>query len=173
MKKINLPVVLLRGIVLLPNNDIKLEFDKGDSSIIIDEAEMFHKSRILVICDAETKEEINYKKLPKIGVIAKLSHKIELPNGRIRIVLSGLSRASVNTYLNANKKDEVLEAIVTKFDEEKIDEKEESVLVSKLKKEMEEHVKKISYLSNSILSVIHNVDSLSKLTDILALTLPV
>lgn len=173
MMKTNLPVILLRGIVLLPNNDIKLEFEKGDSSIIIDEAEMFHHNKLLVVCDTETDEDINYKKLPKIGIISKLSHKIELPNGRIRIVISGLSRARVDNYLNADKKDEVLEAIVTKLDEEVINEKEEKILVEKVKKEMNSHVKTISYLSNSILEAIKNVDSLSKITDIVAMSLAV
>ena len=121
MTKMNLPVILLRGVVLLPNNDVKLEFEKGDSSIIIDEAEMFHHGKLLVVCDAETVEEVNYKNLPKIGIIARLNHKIELPNGRIRVVFSGLSRASVDMYLNANQKDDVLEAIVTELEEEKID----------------------------------------------------
>lgn len=173
MMKTNLPVILLRGIVLLPNNDIKLEFEKGDSSIIIDEAEMFHHNKLLVVCDTETDEDINYKKLPKMGIISKLSHKIELPNGRIRIVISGLSRAKVDNYLNADKKDEVLEAIVKELDEEVINEKEEKILVEKIKKEMTSHVKTISYLSNSILEAIKNVDSLSKITDIVAMSLAV
>ena len=63
MTKTNLPVILLRGVVLLPNNDVKLEFEKGDSSIIIDEAEMFHHGNLLVICDTNVTDEINYKKV--------------------------------------------------------------------------------------------------------------
>lgn len=173
MTKTNLPVVLLRGVVLLPNNDVKLEFEKGDSSIIIDEAEMFHHGNLLVICDTNSTAEINYKKLPKIGIIAHLNHKIELPNGRVRVVFSGLSRANVDMYLNANQKDDVLEAIVTKLDEEKIESKEEKVLVEKVKKEVSTHVKKISYLSNGILSTIKDIDSLSKITDIVAMSLSV
>lgn len=173
MTKLNLPVVLLRGVVLLPNNDVKLEFEKDDSSIIIDEAEMFHHGNLLVVCDSETTGAVNYKKLPKTGIIAHLSHKIELPNGRIRVVFNGLSRANVDMYLNADKKDEVLEAIVTKIDEEKLEEKEEKILVEKAKKEVSKYVKKISYLSNSILSAIDEVDDLSKITDIVAMSLNV
>lgn len=173
MMKINLPVILLRGIILLPNNDIKLEFEKGDSSIIIDEAELFHHGELLVVCDKETSDEVNYKKLPKIGIIAHLSRKIELPNGRLRIVLSGIARAKVDNYLNADKKDEVLEAIVTELIEEKIDEKEEKIFVEKIKKQMESHVKKISYLSNSILSIINPLENLSKITDVVAMSLAV
>ena len=173
MMKTNLPVIILRGIVLLPKNDIKLEFEKGDSSIIIDEAEMFHHGRLMVVCDSNTTDEVNYRKLSKIGLVSKLSHKIELPNGRIRIVISGLYRAKVDNYLNISQKDEVLEAIVSKVNEDKIDEKEEKILVDKVRKEMSSHVKTISYLSNSILEVIKPIESLSQITDILAMNLAV
>ena len=51
--------------------------------------------------------------------------------------------------------------------------KEEKVLVEKVKKEVSTYVKKISYLSNSILSAIKDIDSLSKITDIVAMSLSV
>ena len=31
MKKINLPVIVLKGIILLPNNDIRLEFQDNET----------------------------------------------------------------------------------------------------------------------------------------------
>ena len=64
--KINLPVLILRGIVLLPNNDIRLEFDNSTSKNIIDVSEMFHDSNILVISNPDLiEEEPDLKKLPK------------------------------------------------------------------------------------------------------------
>lgn len=45
---------------------------------------------------------------PKIGVIAKIKDKLELPNGKIRIVLEGISRARVYEFLNTNKDDCIL-----------------------------------------------------------------
>ncbi len=171
MTKTNLPVILLKGIVLLPNNDIKLEFDKGASSVIIDEAELFHNSQLMIVCDTDVESKSN--KLPYMGIVAKLSHKIELPNGRIRLLVSGQRRARVVEYLNGNKKDEILEGIITYLEEEKIDEKEEKFYISKIRKEVAAHVKKISYLSNSILSSINETDDLSKITDIVAVSLSV
>ncbi len=171
MTKTNLPVILLKGIVLLPHNDIKLEFKKDDSGIIIEESEYFHNNKILIVCEPSI--DSDEKKLPKVGIIAKLSHKIELPNGRIRVTVTGIKRASVVSYLNQSFKDEVLEAIITTIDEKEIDKKEENVYISKIKKELSNHISKISYLSNSIMAVIDNIDSLSKLTDIVAMTLSV
>ena len=49
--KTNLPVILLRGIVLLPHNEIRLEFDNEISKNIIELSELFHDNRILLVCD--------------------------------------------------------------------------------------------------------------------------
>ena len=49
MIKTELPVIILKGIVLLPNNDIKLEFDNDLSKSIIDVAELFHDNKILIV----------------------------------------------------------------------------------------------------------------------------
>lgn len=170
MTRTNLPVILLKGIVLLPNNDIKMEFTRNESDIIVSEAEFFHNNKILIVCDTEDSDS---KKLPSIGIVASLSHKIELPNGRIRVTVTGIKRARVDSYLNPSFNDEVLEAIVTCIEDEKISEKEEEVLVKKLKKEVNNHINKISYLSNSIIASINEEKSLSVITDIVAMTLSV
>lgn len=174
MIKTNLPVIILRGIVLLPNNDIRLEFDQDDSKNIIDVAELFHDNTILVVSSEDPLEEHpDRQELPKIGVVSKIKHKMELPNGKTRVVISGIKRASIFEYLNLNNTSEVLESIVTNITEEKIDEKEEHVIIRKLNREIEEYIKSVPYMSNSILALITNVNSLSKLTDIIAPHLPI
>ncbi len=174
MIKTNLPVILLRGIVLLPNNDIRLEFDNDISKNIIDVAELFHDNNILVVSQTDPLEEVpEIKDLPRIGVISKIIHKMELPNGKTRVVISGKSRANIYEYLNLNKSTDVLEAIVMTQEKKVIDPKEESVLVRKLYRDMEDYIKSIPYISNSVLSLINNMSDLSKMTDIIAPHLPI
>ncbi len=170
MKKINLPVILLKGIVLLPNNDIRLEFQNNESKNIIDVAEFFHDNKLLVVNQTNLLEEsTNINDLPRIGVISKISHKMELPNGNVRITLSGVSRAYIHEYLNISKNFESLESIVSEVIENKPDVVEEPIILRKLYKEFEEHIKKVPYLTNSILSTLTNVKTLSKMTDIIAM----
>lgn len=168
MIKTNLPVIILRGIILLPNNDIRLEFDNDKNAIVIDEAQMFHNNKILVVSQMDKLEEhINLNNLPKYGVIGEISHKIELPNGKIRIVLTGIKRATVVEYININDQ-ENLESIIEETNKEIIDIEKEKVYIKKLKREMEDYIKSIPYVSNSILSTIDNVIDLDKITDIVA-----
>ena len=171
--KINLPVLILRGIVLLPNNDIRLEFDNSTSKNIIDVSEMFHDSNILVISNPDLiEEEPDLKKLPKLGVMAKINNRMDLPNGKTRVVISGIRRARVHELLNTNKQFDIMESIVSNIENIKIDPNEENILVKKLCRELEKFVKVVPTMSNSLLATISTINNLSKLTDIVAPFLP-
>jgi len=168
MMKTDLPVIVLRGIILLPNNDIRLEFDSEISKNIIDVSELFHDNKVLIVTKENPLEEnLEIKKLPRIGVVAKLSHKMELPNGKTRVIITGIKRAYIHEYLSINKRDDILEAIISDVKEEKIESKQEVILIKKLYRELENYTKIIPYVSNSILSTVSNCESLSKMTDII------
>lgn len=174
MVKTNLPVILLRGIILLPSNDIRLEFENDDSRNIIDVSEMFHDNHLLVISGNNPLEEgMDEKNLPKIGVISEIVHKIELPNGKIRVVIRGMKRAEVREYLNLNHAEETLESIIEEVIEDEIDPEEEQVYIRKLYRELESYIKAIPYMSNSILSQIINVQELSRVTDMIVPHMPI
>lgn len=172
MIKTNLPVILLKGIILLPNNDIRLEFTNDESKNIIDVSELFHENELLVVSINEPLETLKTENLPKIGVIAKISHKIELPNGKTRVIITGQSRAQVHEYLNLNNNFEVIESIISNVQEEKIEEQEENILIRKIYKEIENCVKTVPNMSNSVLSLIINSTDISKMTDIIVPYLP-
>lgn len=168
MIKTDLPVIVLRGIVLLPNSDIRLEFEKEESNMIIDVAELFHDNRLLIVSQSDPLEEsIDYSQLPKIGVVGKINHKIELPNGKIRVIISGIKRAKIYEYLNANKKDGMLEAILEEVEPNKLEETEEKALIKKLYREIENYIEIVPYSSNSVINMIHNINNLDKMTDII------
>lgn len=167
MIKKELPVIILKGIILLPNNEIKLEFENDLSKNIIDIAELFHNNKILVVSnDDPLEEEIDFKKLPNIGTLATISHKIKLPNGKIRIIISGIRRQQVCEYLNKGEKNDILEAIVSDINIKKIDKNQENLLIQKLYKDLENYSKTIPYISNSFLSIIKDVKTLDETTDI-------
>lgn len=174
MIKKNLPVILLRGIVLLPNNDIRLEFDNDFSKNIIDVSEMFHDNELLVVSHKDYLEEVpSINDLPNIGIVSKITHKMELPNGKIRVIIEGNYRAQIFEYLNLNRSDEILESIIGIIEEEKNSEDDENRFIKKLSHELKNYVKMIPYISNSILTTIDNEKKLSSLTDALVPQLPI
>ncbi len=164
MKKYNLPVILLRGIVLLPQNTLKLEFDaKNTDNNVIDMSLLFHDNYILVV------SEYDNKKLPKIGVLSKIENNLVLPNGNTRVDIKGLRRVNIIEFLNLNKLKEPLESIVSEIKIEKV--ANEEIIINKLVKEIKSYVKNIPYISNSMVSLIEKEKSLDKFTDIVVPTL--
>lgn len=173
MIKTDLPVILLKGIILLPNNDIRLEFSNDDSKNIIDVAELFHDGELLVVSTTEIGDKPELNRLPKIGVISRITHKMELPNGKTRVIITGEKRAHIHEYLNLNNNFEVLESIVSQVESEKIDNQEEAVMIKKLYREIEVCTKTVPNMSNSVLALIINSTDISKMTDIIAPFLPI
>jgi ATP-dependent Lon protease len=153
---------------------MRIEFDNDYHKNILDVAEYFHDNKVLVISkENELEQTNNIKKLPKQGVIAKISHKIELPNGKVRIVLTGIKRAQVLEYLTHTEQDNMLESIIAPIEKEKIDSKKEIVYIKKLKSELTKYIDLVPYASNSILSSLNDISDLDILTDIVSSTLSV
>ncbi|MDD3392182.1 MAG: endopeptidase La [Bacilli bacterium] len=173
MIKTNLPVILLKGLVLLPNNDIRLEFDNDDSKSIVDVAELFHDNKVLVVNQTVNKDQaIKIDELPKIGVFSTISHKMELPNGKIRVVISGLYRMQVLEYLNTTQNNKVLESITTNLTRVNNLKQEIEAYTGKLKREVTNYVKQVPYANNN-LAMTANEPDLDKLTDLIAPLLPI
>lgn len=157
MKKYNLPVILLKGIILLPHNTLKLEFDaKNLDNNVIDMSLLFHDSYILVV--SEYKENNT-----KIGVLSKLENILQLPNGNTRVDLKGIRRVNIIEFLNF-KSNDPLESIVSEIEVEKVE--NEQIIINKLKKELKIYVNNIPYISNGVLSIIDKENSLDKFTDL-------
>ena len=168
--KYNLPVILLRGTVLIPQNELKLEFEDELSKNLIDEAELFHDNKILIVTQNTLEENIIIKDLPRIGTIAEITRKLELPNGKVRIALKGKTRASVIEYLNPTR--DIIESIVNVIPKEKISDEVKTGILKKINTELEIYIERVPYMSNSLLSLISDTDDLNVITDIIVNHMP-
>jgi len=165
MRKHNIPVILLKNLVLLPSNTLKLEFDnKHNENNVIDMSLLFHDGYILVA------SEMN-NDICDIAVLSKIENKIELPNGNTRVDINGLRRVKVVKFMNLNVKDEPLESIIQEIEKEEFDKDKEQIIINKLLKELKSYSKNIPYISNSIINIIENEKSLDRFVDITVPTL--
>ena len=154
--KYNLPVIILNGTVLIPQNELKLELEDEFSKNIIDEAELFHDNKILIVTKASLEENIIIKDLPKIGTVAEITRKLELPNGKVRVVLKGKSRASIIEYLTPTK--DIIESIINIIPKEKVSDEVKSGMLKKLRAELDTYIARVPYMSNSLLSLIQDTE---------------
>ena len=160
----NLPVLLLKELILLPSNEIRLEFDNDFSKSIIDVAKIFHNDLILVATQTNLEEHPDINDLPKVGVIGKINHKLDLPNGKTRVVIEGLRRAYINEYIK--QEEEITEVIISEVPIEEIPNDISIGTIRKLYHELEQYTKNIPYVSNGLLALISNTKDIRKLTDI-------
>ena len=169
--KENLPILLLKKLILLPNQEIRLEINNDVSKTAIDDAVKNYNSNILVISPINLLEEKpTTTDLPKVGVIGKIKTKIKLPNGNYRIIIKGINRVQVLEYFQTNNG--ILKSTVKRLYIKTYDEVKETALSRKLKELINEYILINSESSNVITSSIENVTDLDILTDIIVSFLP-
>ena len=170
MVKTNLPVLLIRNMVLFPHSEMRLEFDNDNDKKLLSLAESYYNSNILVVNPRDNLEiDPDISELPKIGVVANIKMKIEMPNGKTRIILSGVKRVRIHTY---NKEDNIYEAMISDIEQEDLELKEELAYARSLMKHVEVYVREVPYMSNTVLAQTSGINDIDKLTDIVALFLP-
>ena len=97
--KSNLPVLLLKNMVLFPYNEIRLEFENDNDKKLLSLSESCYENSILIVNpndSLETDPEID--ELPNYGVVGKIKMKLDMPNGKTRIILLGENRAKIYAY---------------------------------------------------------------------------
>lgn len=171
MIETNLPVILLKESVLFPYNDIRVEFSRVKDKLILDNAVKCNDGQILVVNLLDPLEEQpNIKDLPSIGVVGKVKSRLELSNGNIRVVITGLERVSVINYFE--NEDNGLESFVIPIKDKEIDELKVGALRRVLFREVDKYIDMSSNVSNSVLGRIVGVEDIGKLTDIICFELP-
>ncbi len=165
----NIPVIILKNLIILPNQEIKLELNNTISQKTIAVATNKYNNEILVIAPIDTfEEEPGVDDLPKVGVIAKVKSRIVINDG-IQVVLRGIKRVAVTKYYNSN--DDILYSEIMHIDLPAVVKDEESAIKRKLIAVLKEYIDNSNHLSNDVLGLLQD-KNLNKTTDIIASFLP-
>jgi len=167
------PVMLLKGLILLPNQEVKIELNNQLSKDITSLATKEYNRHILVITPRNLVEETpEVSDLPEVGVIGKIKSRIELPNGNVRITIKGVERVRILELANNQDNNDILEAMITKIDLPELDEVERKANIQKLVELVSEYVAASPHISNSIINNIRTLDNLDRLTDAICSFMP-
>lgn len=171
--KYNLPAILLKGLIILPDQQIKLEINNKYSKKTVETSRTEYDGKVLVVCPKNQKEEEpDVSDLPKVGVTAEVISAVKLPNGNERVVLKGIRRVSAIKYFNSRKTRDVLLSKVEDIELPKLNQKEKEASKRKLVTLLKKYIKSSPLLSNSILSQISHVSNLDVLTDMISSFIP-
>ena len=160
MLKTNLPVLILDDIVLFPSCEIKLEIEDSVTKKILALAESYFNGHLLIIYSEKKNPSI--EELPRVGVIAQIKLKLDMPNGMVKLTLKGISRGKVDKY---HFDDGMYDANVMNV-ECNIPPVESLANSRTLKKLFNEYLDNKKSLGNSIIARIDEINDAGELTDI-------
>ena len=172
MIKSNLPVILLKKLVLLPGEEVRVEIKSDISKKVTEISKLYHDSEVLIVCPLNLLEEKpDTSDLPRIGVVGKINSVIDLPNGNKRVIITGLYRVKIISYVNYSNEEDILDSIITNIEMSE-SEIEWVAYQRKLQAELELYINKNPFVGNSIMSEVKQGINLDKLTDVIANFLP-
>ena len=162
-----LPVLPLRDIVIYPFMIVPL-FVSRDRSIRAVEQALSQDRMILLVSQKDVnKEDPEQEDLYTVGTVAIIMRMLKLPDGRIRILIQGLSRCRVDSVTG---KGEYVKASVTPIVEPLAPENslEVEALVRNVRGSMDRAASLGKNISPEVLAIIANLDDAGRLADLAA-----
>src|SRR6476620_7176674 len=162
-----LPVLPLRDIVIYPFMIVPLFVSREKSIRAVDEA--LGENRMILLASQKDldKEEPTAEDLYAVGTAAVIMRMLKLPDGRIRILVQGLSRARVESV---NTEGECLHAKLQVMTEVLAPERslEVEALMRNVRASMEKAANLGKNISPEVMAIIANLDDAGRLADLSA-----
>ncbi|MDE6661056.1 MAG: endopeptidase La [Anaeroplasmataceae bacterium] len=97
--KLVLPAIAVRGVIPLPNNEFRIEVGRQNSVMALDAAEKMYGGNILLLIqkDANSKE-VTEEDVEAVGVLAKITLKLKLPNKNYKVKFKISDRIAVESF---------------------------------------------------------------------------
>jgi ATP-dependent Lon protease len=162
-----LPTLPLRDIVIYPFMIVPLFVSRDKSIRAVEEALKDNRMIVLVSQKDVNKEDPEQDDLYEVGTVAIIMRMLKLPDGRIRILIQGLSRARVDSV--DSLRDHVRSRI-TPISEPLAPENslEVEALVRNVRGSMERAASLGKNISPEVLAIIANLDDAGRLADLSA-----
>src|SRR5699024_5749912 len=166
-----LPVLPLRDVVVYPNMVIPL-FVGRDKSMRALEVAMENERQILLVAQkSPDTDDPAGDDLYEVGTLASVLQLLKLPDGTVKVLVEGQSRAGVDAW---HPDEETLSASVHRLDSDYGDNERELEVVSRtLVSLFEQLVKQSRKLPPEVLSTLSGIDDPSRLADSIAAHLSV
>ena len=160
-------VLIINDMVIFPNNEVRVEYDNVYDKQMIDIVDKIDDDLMLIVNPID-EDNIDVTSFPKYGVLGRLKLKMNVPNGKTRIVIEGIERVEISAY---EEDEQFFRANYKEIDNEEDEEAQRyfSVLV----KHLENYIAKVPYMGNAILSQLSGIDTLTDLCDLIVSFLPI
>ncbi len=162
-----IPLLPIRDLVLFPFMIIPLFVGREASIKAVDEA--LSKDRLILLSAQKDiiVEEPSQNDIYDVGVVAMIMKMLKLPDGRVKILVQGLLKAKIETYVQIKP---FYLVKVSKIKDENITEITPAVdaLMRNVKEQLEKYVSLGRLPSQDILIILENINNPGRLADIVA-----
>ena len=165
-----LPLLPLRDVVVFPYMVLPLFVGRAGSVAAVEEA-MANDHRIFVGTQKDAKvDEPTARDIYRTGVICEILQLLKLPDGNFKIIIEGITRASIRKYSRAKSSDGPVHVHVETTDQESqedIDPIAMKAMMRNVTLLFEQYIKLNQKIPVEIMMVINNTDEPSRLADII------
>ena len=162
VQALSLPLLPLRDVVVYPQMVIPL-FVGREKSIQALDAAMAADKRVLLVAQREAgQDDPGTDDLFTIGTVAEIMQLLKLPDGTVKVLIEGVSRADLREVHHTDGHS-VAEAVLR--DSEPLSEREQEALVRVLLNQFEQYVKLSKKVPNEVLNSLTGIEDPSRLVD--------
>ncbi|MFG6160331.1 endopeptidase La [Halomonas sp. 1390] len=160
---LSLPLLPLRDVVVYPQMVIPL-FVGREKSIQALEAAMEADKRVLLVAQREaSKDDPDSEDMFAIGTVAEIMQLLKLPDGTVKVLIEGESRADIREIVAVDGG--YSRAEVSLRESEPLSEREQESLVRVLLNQFEQYVKMSKKVPNEVLNSLSGIEDPSRLVD--------
>ena len=163
--RVSMPIVPLRGLSIFPNMIIHFDVGRLKSIKAIELASMSESNILLVTQKDATVENPSLDDFYHWGTVASIKQMMRLPNGGLRILIEGLYRGHIESFIEDREyfEGEVDEYRYGEYVDEINDELK--ALVRLVKSKTEEYVSLHPKLSNNAIMTLYEMEDPGRLSD--------
>ncbi len=159
------PVLPLRDIVVFPHMIVPLFVGREKSIRALEEVMRADKQILLATQQNAGEDDPKPESIYSIGTLASVLQLLKLPDGTVKVLVEGVSRAEVLRYTD---RDAYYEAHARRIADSVGDEVEAEALLRSVMSEFENYVKLNKKISPEVVSAVTQIEDFSKAADTIA-----
>ncbi len=159
------PALPLRDVVVYPHMVIPLFVGRDKSVKALDEAMQGNKEILLVAQKSASDDDPSIDDIYSVGTVANILQLLKLPDGTIKVLVEGASRASVGEFLESENGFSVT---ASRLESAHKNEQELEVLSRAVVNQFEQYVKQSNKIPPEVITSLSGIDDVSRLADTMA-----
>ncbi|MBU8695603.1 endopeptidase La [Bacillus pumilus] len=167
--KKNVPLLPLRGLLVYPTMVLHLDVGREKSVQALEQA-MMNDHMIFLATQREISiDEPGEEEIFKVGTYTKIKQMLKLPNGTIRVLVEGLNRAKIKSYVEL---EDYTSVDIKELAEEELKDAEAEALMRTLLDHFDQYIKISKKISAETYATVTDIEEPGRMADIVASHLP-